>query len=547
VSKTASFLLVAALTFSLAAPVAAQEPSPDHVKALIQQAMDRLQAAAPQGTQPTPATQGPKVDLTADEAVARALERNLDLQVQRLNPRLTDYQIVGILAGYRPTLTSNFQTQSQTNLPTSQLQGGGNQISTDNLLWNSGVTQNVAWGGGNYSVNFNNNRSETSDTTALRNPSFTTNIFASYTQPLLRNFKIDSSRTSLITARISQQIEDLSLRTTIVNTEASVRNAYWDLVFAVQAVEAATRSLELASKLVQDNRSRVEIGTMAPIDVVQAQAEEASRRQALVQAEATRQTNELALKRLLVSGTDDQLWKAAINPVDRPSPAPEPIDLEAAVANALQNRTDLATARKNLEQNDINLKNLRNLTMPGLDLIANYQLQGRGGTETQRQGFGGPIIATLPGGYADALRNIGNFTAPTWSFRLNFSYPIGTSSAEANLARSNVQVQQTQAQIKQAELQVATDVTNAALTVRNSLEAVQAATASRELFEKRLEAAQSKFDVGMATNFEVVQSQRDLADARNAELRQQLNYRKALVDFQRSQVTGTARSVTSIR
>ena len=343
------------------------------------------------------------------------------------------------------------------------------------------------------------------------------------------------------------QITDLNLRATLTITEASVRNAYWDLVFAIDNVEAARRNLELSSKLVQDNRAKVEIGTMAPIDVVQAQAEEATRRQALVTAEATRRTNELALKRLIVSGTDDDLWNAKIEPTDRPALTPEPIDLEGAVRNALANRVDLAVNKRNLDQNEISVRNMRNATLPNLDLIGLYNLQGRGGTEFQRQGFGGTITNTIPGGYSDALSNIGAFTAPTWSMRLNLTYPIGQSSADAAYARARVQVTQTQAQIKQAELIIATEVTNAALNVQNNLEAVQASAVARELSEQRLQAAQSKFEVGMATNFEVVQAQRDLADARSIELRNILNYRKAIVDFYRSQLAGTSRTVTSIR
>ena len=136
-----------------------------------------------------------------------------------------------------------------------------------------------------------------------------------------------------------------------------MRNAYWDLVYAIQAVEAAQNSLDLAARLVQDNQSRVEIGTLAPIDVVSAQAEEATRRHTLVQAQATVRTAELALKRLIVSGTEDPLWTSSINPVDRPSTTPEPINLEAAVTRALASRTDLQQSKNNLKISDINLHN----------------------------------------------------------------------------------------------------------------------------------------------------------------------------------------------
>jgi outer membrane protein TolC len=534
-----------------AAPVAAQEPTTARVKELIAHALQQAgQTTTPVEGGQLPAA-GPTISLSVDDAVRRALERNLDIQVLRLEPQLQDLQLASLYSFYRPTLTSSLFTQGQTSLPADQLAGGigasANQITSDTMQWNGGLNQNFRWGGGTLVTNFNNTRLETSQSTALRNPAYTSNFLAQYTQPLLRNFKIDQNRSNLLITRLQQQITDLNLRGQLTVIEAMVRNAYWDLVFAIENVEAARRNLELSTKLVQDNRARVEIGTMAPIDVVQAQAEEANRRQALVTAEATRSTNELALKRLIVGGTDDDLWNATIEPTDRPSPVAEPLDLEAAVRNALTNRVDLEINKRTLEQNDIAMRNLRNQTMPDLNLIANYNLQGRGGPVQVRSGIGGTVTDVIPGGYFDALSTLSRFQAPTWSARLNFSLPIGQSSAEANYARARVQVQQTQAQIKQAELIIATEVTNAALNVRNSLEAVQAGAAARELAEKRLEAAQSKFEVGMATNFEVVQAQRDLADARTTELRNIANYRKALVDFQRSQFAGTSRNVTSIR
>lgn len=551
-SKTPLFLS-AAVVLSVAVPAAAQQAPNDRVKDLIAQAMQQAVQPAPTG-QPAVMATGPTVSLSADDAVTRALERNLDIQVQRLEPQLLDLQVAGLWSVYRPTLTSSLFTQSQTQLPSDQLAGGvgasANQITSDSTQWNGGVLQNLRWGGGQLLANFNNTRLETSQSTALRNPAFTSNFQAQYTQPLLRNFRTDQTRSSLLINRLQQQITDLNLRSTLTITEASVRNAYWDLVFAIENVEAARRSLELSTKLVQDNRSRVEIGTMAPIDIVQAQAEEATRRQTFVTAEATRRTNELALKRLIVGGTDDDLWNAVIEPTDRPSPVAEPLDLEGAVRNALANRADIAVAQRSLEQNQIAMTNLRNQTLPDVNLIANYNLQGRGGPVLVRQqggGIGGAVTDTIPGGYVDALRTLGNFAAPTWSVRLNFNYPIGQSQQEANYARARVQVSQTQAQVRQAELIIATEVTNAALTVQNSLEAVQASAVARELSEQRLAAAQSKFEVGMATNFEVVQAQRDLADARSTELRNILNYRKAQVDFERSQLAGTSRAVTAIR
>lgn len=540
-SKRATFWAAAALAASVVTPANAQEVT-DHVRQLVQQALQQNGQSPDTPALPTGVVgqQGPRVDLTVDEAVTRALERNLDIRVERLNPRLQDFSIAALEANYRPSITSLFSNGANVTLPTSQLTGA-TRLSTETVRYDGGFAQNLKWGGGSYQVGFTNRRTDSSNAFATRNPSYTSNLNFSLVQPLLRGFKIDNTRAQLRITTIQREINEVTLQTRVTNTLANVRNAYWDLVYAIRATEVALRSLELSSKLVEDNRARVEIGTLAPIDIVQAQAEEANRRQALAAAEATRGTAELTLKRLIVSGTDDPLWNSTINPVDQPSILTTPINLEAAVARALGTRTDVETAKKQLEQTDVTLRSLVNQTLPALDLQASYGLAGLGGTQFVRSGLGGTISDTVPGGYFDALRNITGFDAPSWNVQLSLSYPLGQTAAEANHARAQLQRQQTEAQLKALELTVATEVTNAALTVQSGLQRMQAATAARELAEKRLEAEQSKFDVGMSTNFQVVQAQRDLRDALNIELQAILNYNRALVDFERVQSVAITR------
>jgi outer membrane protein TolC len=535
VSRTIFRLAVAALAFGVAAPVSAQDT--DRVKELIQQAL----AQQAQPSQPAPAQGlntpgGAVVNLTEEEAITRATERNLNIASERITPQTWDYSLAAAYAFYKPTVTSMVRTQSATQLPNTIFEGG-TKVDSDTNNWNAGLQQQMRWAGGALNVNFNNSRNFSTGTNTAFNPSFNTGLTASYVQPLLRNRAIDNNRASLQTTKISQDISEINLSATVASILAETRKAYWELVYSYQGVEAAQRSLELAAKLVQDNQSRVEIGTMAPIDVVQAQAEEATRRQQLVIAQAGLRNNELALKRFIVSGTDDDLWRATINPVDRPAGTPQAVDLEPAVRNALSRRTDLTAARRNIDAANINIRALENQTKPQLDLQGTYQLAGRGGVFNRRSILDPTVTETFPGGYLDALKNIGNFDAPTWSLQVNFSYPLGTSAAEANVARSKLQLQQSLSQIKTTELQIATEVTAAALAVTNSLEAMQAAAVARELSDRRVEAAQSKFEVGMATNFEVVQAQRDLFEARIRELREQLNYQRALIDFERVQVS----------
>ena len=447
---------------------------------------------------------------------------------------------------YRPTVTSQVGHLERVQPPTSQLNGGV-LVQNDTSTYNTGVSQALKWTGGDVAVAFNNNKQVTSATFSNFNPAFNTNFSATLTQPLLRDFWIDGTRQQLKVTAINREISDIQLKGTLATTVANVRNAYWELVFAVQATEVAKGSLDLADKLVADNKARVEVGTMAPLDVVQSEAEAATRRQAVAQAEAVMRSAELTLKRLIVNGTDDPLWRSTLTPIDRPEFRSEPIDVETAVRTALSSRTDLAQARKQLDSNDITIKFLRNQQLPALDVLANYGMAGLGGTQFVRSGLGSTqVLETIPGGYGNAWRTLTGRDYPTWNFQVNFSYPLGGSAADAVYARSRVQRNQTAAQLKALELQVATDVTNAALQVESSLKSYEAATVARSLAETRLSAEQSRFEVGLSTNFFVVQAQRDLATAQNSELRALLNYRRSIVDYGRVQEAPATRGVNAI-
>jgi outer membrane protein TolC len=191
--------------------------------------------------------------------------------------------------------------------------------------------------------------------------------------------------------------------------------------------------------------------------------------------------------------------------------------------------------------NDVTLKYLRDQLKPQADFVGTYGLVGVGGSQLVfpegSTGVNRVPIGSIPGGYSDALSSLFTTNYPRWTAQLNLSYPLGTSLQQASVARARVQLNQTQAQVKQIELQVATDVTNAAITVQTNAQRVQAAQVARELAQKTLEAEQSKFEVGMSTNYNVILTQRDLATAQINELQAILNYRIALVELERLQQT----------
>jgi outer membrane protein len=508
---------------------------------LVRQAVERYATGLESGrVRAQDATGTAAVPLTLEDAVRRAIDNNLEIAVERLNPQTFDFTLASLRANYNPAATSNIGRRDNVRPPSNLLNPGAPNVST--MTYNTGIAQNLQWGGGSYALTFNNAKIVSpNDRLASFDPQFNSTYLFSYTQPLLRGFRIDQTRQQMQNAIINRDTADLNLKARTTNTLAAVRSAYWDYVYAIQAVDVAQQSLALASKLLSDNKIRVEVGTMAPMDVVQAEAEEATRQQALTTATATMRTAELSLKRLIVSGTSDPLWSQHIEPVDRPDFQTVAIDVEGAVRSALQQRTDLQIARNAFEANNVLLKSQRDQSLPDVDALISYGASGLGGTQYEFTGSGldrQRAGIAVQGGYNDALRTLVNRDYPNWQFALNINYPIGGNAAEAQAARTRLLIQQNQAQIRASELAVATEVTNAALQVTNSTEALAAARAARDLSQRRLDAEMSRFEVGMSNNYQVVQSQRDLREAQNSELRALLNYRKALVEFDRVQQAG---------
>ena len=524
----------------------AQQLGEGRIQALIREAAERAAAerrlpAAAKTDGQTAAPAAATLQLSLDEAVARALDRNIDIAVQRLNPSTLDYAAAAVRSVYRPVIGSVLGAQSAVTPSTSTTAGApvGSGITTGLATFSGGVSENVPWGGGSFVALLSNTRATTTSATALFDPIYSPSWTFQFEQPLLRGMTMDQARQQLIVTNLNRDVSDLQLRSTISNTLSNVREAYWNYVYAVQAVDVAQQSVAIAEQLVRDNQARVEIGVLAPIDVVTAQSQAAQQRQALVQAQATRRTNELALKRLIVNGTQDPAWTTTIEPVDEPDFESQPVDIEAAVRRALQTRTDLLTARKNTQANDVTLRYLRNQALPQVDVIGRYGLTGLGGTEYLATGSGinRVVSGIVPGGFGDALSTLVGHNYPTWSVTMNVSYALGTNIVAAQVARARVQMAQAEAQTRQIELQVATEVTNAGMNVQSAIEAVEAAGAARELAQKTMEAEQGKFEVGISTNYNVILTQRDLNTAKNSYLQAVLNYRNAVVELDRVQET----------
>src|SRR5262245_61127863 len=302
------------------------------------------------------------------------------------------------LTAYMLHLTSTYSYNNNTRPSNNNFDGVANLTDTTQN-YNGTMQQLLPWFGGNYSVNFTNSKQVTNSANAARNPSFNTQLRFSYTQPLLAGLKIDNARNQLRTLSVQRQIADVTLISTIENLKANVRTSYWNLRQAIESIEIQQRNLELAQRLYQDNRVKVEIGTLAPIDVTQPEAAVATAEQSLLAAQISWQQAELNLKRLLVSGPEDPLnnRNININPTEMATLTPMQVDIPNAIKNATENRTDMVTSRKNLEVSQLNLEVTRNLLKPDLSLTAGYNTSGLGGNLLKN----GEV--TQAGGYGQAL------------------------------------------------------------------------------------------------------------------------------------------------
>jgi outer membrane protein TolC len=484
--------------------------------------------------------QGPVRRMSIDDAVATALEQNLDLQVQRINPQLQDLSTAQFRAAYTPSFVSTVSTADSTNPSTSFLDTGGGTaatISSGQSVFNFGISSLTNWYGGSYDVRWNNTRSTTTNLLQSFNPQLNTFVVATYSQPLLRNFRIDGTRQQLLISQRNKEITDVQLEQSIAQTVRTVRNAYYDLMGAIANLQVQRQSLDLARQSLKDNRARVEIGTMAPLDIVQAEAEVATREEAVIIAEANIDRLQDTVRTLIFNPLSPDFWNARIEPTDTVTFVPTQVNVEEAVQNALSKRTDIQAQRKNLQINDVNIRYFRNQSLPEVNASASYNARAIGGLQVRRlpdptTGLPiGPIQSSVEQSYFSTLGTAFAGDFPGWNLQFNMAYPIGNSPQEAQLARARLQQTQLERQLASLEMSVTTQVRDAARNVQTNAKRVDATRASLALAEKRLEAEEKRFQAGLTSSFFVLQAQRDLNIARNSALLALVEYSKSVVNY----------------
>jgi outer membrane protein TolC len=478
----------------------------------------------------------PILALTVDEAVQRALENNVDLAVEKFTPESSALAIGDAESVYDPVLFSNISNLKRSTKATNAF-AGADKVDSGSLTYNFGASKLLSTGG-SLRADFNNNRATTNSQFSTFNPTFNSSFQVNFTQPLLRNRSMDTARLNLRLTKRNRDISDLQFRSIVVSTLANVRKLYYDLIYAGENLGAQRKSLALAQKFLNENQIKVNVGTLAPLDVVAAESEVATREEGVVIAENALAEAQDAIKRVIFPRNDPEAWKVEIVAKDRPTAEPVAVNAEAAIANAMNTRIDFAVVQKNYENLQDQLRLAKQGTKPTLDLVANYGSAGTGGTQLLDLISREPLTSPISGGYGDSLSELRSLDFPTWSVGVNFTYPIGNKAAKNSAARAQLAYEQYSAVLRRAELQIASEVRTAARAVESNFKRVATTRSARTLQGRRLDAEERKFAAGMSTNFLVTQAQRDLALAEVAEIRAIADYNKSLVDFERVQEAG---------
>jgi outer membrane protein TolC len=523
--------------------------------------------------------------LTLSDALAIALENNLDIEIQRQNPGVAEQDLLRARAGqllrglslttregprsassvdaaltaagvFSPDSSLSISTASPVSTgkappsldpqmigslrwghltapqPNSFIAGTSSLIS-DNTQGALSLQQGFL-SGGDLVLSFDNLRQSVNQRRYDLNPLVSSSLGLTFTQPLLRGFGVELNSRFIRIAKNNRKASGLMFEQQVINTSAAVIRLYWDLVGYREETVVKRQALERSEKLLSDNREKEAAGTVASIEVVRARAEVARSRRDLLAAEALVRQQENILKDYLTKGrvSDPWLRQLRVLPIDSLDPnlgeqLPSTGELAGA---ALLNRPDLAQARVQIENSRIGLKASRNALLPSVDLVASARNNALAGDVNPLTLVGAPAHspdALLVGGYGSALGQIVRRNFPDYSVGVQVIIPLRNRAAKADEDRDRIAVQQQELRLSQIEKQVHLEIENAMIALDQARAAVESARSEKQFQEAALAAEEDRLGVGASTTFIVIQYQRDLAQARSAEVAALASFVKA--------------------
>jgi|HubBroStandDraft_4_1064222.scaffolds.fasta_scaffold05878_2 outer membrane protein len=506
-----------------------------------------------------------KLQISLQDAVDLALQNNLAIVIERYTPWVAEANILRTLSGapllggtvqalgtippmsFDPQVASTLSMDQRT-IPANNGLTAGTGTSTGILaqLSTHTTTGDMAYSQGfhtgtSVSATFNNVRGSSSSANAFFSPFVQSNFIFVASQQLLNGFGLVANEHYIRIARVNKSIADQSLVQQVITSITAVGNAYWELVFARGNVEVARQEIALADKTYSDNKKQVDVGTLAPLEIVQAEAQLATAQQALIVAQTTVLQDQLTLLNLIAKDPNSPALRTVeIIPTDNADVAPpevEKIPLEDLIKEAVMKRPDVLQAGLVIKGDDVNVRATKNALLPILTLSGEYATEGLAGNNRPAAGcVPTPPVTTCQifTGLATALNQEFTGAFPEYNAQISLTIPIRNRLAQANNVLANLNARSDQANYQQIVNNAAIDVHNAQITLEQARITLAAAIKTRDLDQQTLDAEQKKFQVGASTLFNIVSDQNTLAAAESAEVRARVNLVEGKVNFDRA-------------
>lgn len=474
------------------------------------------------------------LSLSLEDCIIQALKNNINVAIEVYNPEIAEAQLSLAKEIFLPRFDLSLGSQN-TEQPSYWWIQGAETIKTDLSQYSLSLVQKIPTGG-NFTLSLNSYRTSTNQAFQLINPRYGSTLQLEFTQPLLRGFGYRISRKEIIIAQNNLDISENQFKTVLLETIYQVQEAYWNLVYAYEDYQVKKDSLKLAEVSLAKTKKEVELGKVAPIELLNAQTTVAQREAELLQAEALVAQSEDALRNVLNLPQDKDL-PPQLKPKDYPRYEPREISLEEAIQQALLRRPELKSQQKLIESNQLNFSFARNQMLPGLDLSFSYWSPGVSGDRLlylNDNPFLGVIIGKEKGSATDSLRDAFGFRYKNWSVALTLSLPLSNVLSRAEYVKSRLELEKSQLALKELERQIRLEVKNAIREIKTSAKRVEAFRIAREWAEKRLRAEERKLQLGLTTNFFVFQYQEELANARSQELRALVDYNLAWAKLEKA-------------
>ena len=531
--STAIGLAFLCLTVNLAgapqAPAQTQETAPAQVSSNL----------PPPPASPTEVAEknGTALRMSMKDLTKLALQNNLNIAISDTNEELYGLRIRQAFGPYDPVLALTVGAQNSrspnTNLATAA-DAKYNEVGS--ARWNLSFSQSVRTGG-TVTAFLNSNRQQTNQAFALFSPQYNTNAMVQFSQPLLRNFRIDQNRGTIKLANLDLKLNDSTFKQNVVDTIARIQSLYWDLVGAIRDYEIRRESVRLAQISLRDNRKKVEIGTLAPISITEAQAELASREVDLIVAEERIINVENSLRNLISSDRNADIWQQVVVPTDSPEFKEYKVDLQEAIDTALNNRPELEQLSLKTQQNDVNYAMYKDRSKWQVNLVGQFGSVGVTGPQTFGPGGNPTIPPDLVGGPWHSYNVLFSQGYINWFAGFNIEIPIRNTALDSQLAQVKVQNRQMMMNRRVTEQQIQTDIRNAVQAIETNKKRVDTARIARELAQEQLIGEEKRFQAGLSENFRVLDRQRGLSQAQGVELQSLIAFRQSIITLQRAMYT----------